>query len=463
MNLNRRDFMRLSALGLIAQPVFATLPAIGEARRFQLVLKPNQRSWVSASESSVELWEFSQSKLTLKQGEPVEIEVVNHLPEPSTVHWHGFRIENAMDGVSGLTQEPIPAGGSFTYRFTPDDSGSFWAHSHHKTYDQLARGLYLPVVVEEREPVDVDQDIFMVIDDWRLNNQGQLDTESLGNLHEWAHGGRLGNFLTINKETQPSFSVEAGSRIRLRLLNSANARIFAVNLPDLPAWIAAKDGQPVSSLMEVSDTLVLAPAERYDLILDIPVDAEGLLPITMPTDGAPIEMAYLQVDGLVDFTRTLPPNPFPATSMVEIATDQVPAHKLVLDMTGGAMGSMTQAVYNGEQLSMQELIQHKQIWAFNGVANRPLDPLLEVRSGELVEIQIKNNTSWAHGMHLHGHHFKADLARYDSRLWHDTLLMNSGESARIRFIAGKAGSWLLHCHMIEHQAAGMVSWIKVIG
>nr|AER62859.1 laccase [uncultured bacterium] len=463
MKLNRRDFVRLAAMSVFAQPVLAALPSVEEARRFRLELRPEQRNWIPQSEMPVDLWGLSDSQLTLRQGEPVEIEVVNQLPEPTTLHWHGLRIENAMDGVSGLTQEPIPPGGTFTYRFTPEDAGTFWAHSHHKTYEQLARGLYLPVVVEEKIASDTDQDILMVIDDWRVNNEGQLDSESLGSLHEWAHGGRLGNFLTINKEVQPSFTVKAGSRVRLRLLNTANARIFAVDLPEVPAWILAKDGQPLANLMQVTETVVMAPAERYDLILDIPRDAEGQLSVTMPTDRAPIEMAYLQVEGLHESERVQSPDPLPANPIEEISPDQIPDHKLVLDMTGGAMGSMTQAVYNGQQMSMQELIQHRQIWAFNGVANRPLDPLLEARSGELVEIEIINNTGWAHGMHLHGHHFKADLARYNPDLWHDTLLMDSGESSRIRFIAGKPGSWLLHCHMIEHQAAGMVSWIKVIG
>ncbi|MBR9885988.1 MAG: multicopper oxidase domain-containing protein, partial [Oceanospirillales bacterium] len=107
-------------------------------------------------------------------------------------------------------------------------------------------------------------------------------------------------------------------------------------------------------------------------------------------------------------------------------------------------------------------VQKHQIPALNGVVNMPEQELVMVRSGEVVEIELINNTRWPHSMHLHGHHFQADLDRYQSGIWHDTVVMAGGERTRIRFRADKPGSWLLHCHMIEHQAAGMVSWIRVV-
>ena len=462
MKISRRKLLAYSVLGLAVKPVLAALPSNDGVRRLSLVLREEQRNWFDDIEHQINVWGFGQDLLRLRQGEPVEIEVWNSLPVPSTVHWHGFRIENAMDGVSGLTQAPIPAGERFTYRFTPSDAGTFWAHSHHKTYEQLARGLYLPIIVEENSPVDVDQDIHLAIDDWRINQSKQLDLESLGAMHEWAHGGRLGNFLTVNKQVRPKYIVKAGSRVRLRLLNTANARIFAVNVPVKATWILSKDGQPLVTPKPLDESLLLAPAERYDLAIDIPQNASGSIAIQMPTDSGPIDMALLEVVGTVQNVRGYPPIALPSNSLEEVGFINEPKISTVLDMQGGAMGSLRQAIYDGKNMSMQELIQHKQIWAFNGVANRPVAPLLEVRSGDVVEIDIRNNTGWAHSMHLHGHHFKAELPRYSSGIWHDTLLMDSKENAKIRFVAGKPGSWLLHCHMIEHQAAGMVSWIKVV-
>ena len=127
------------------------------------------------------------------------------------------------------------------------------------------------------------------------------------------------------------------------------------------------------------------------------------------------------------------------------------------------MGGLRKAIYQNKTMGVRELIQHKQIWVFNGVANLPDEPLLTVRSGDVVEIEMDNDTRWPHGMHLHGHHFQTNSNRYQKGVWHDTLLMERGEKVLIRFQAGLPGKWLIHCHMIEHQAAGMVTWFEVKG
>lgn len=467
MKLSRRHFLQLGALGLMfssmrvtASERSVTTSEFG-ARRIKLVLAPENRHWFAPIEEPVKLWGFDRDVLRLRQGEAVEIEVENRLPDPSTVHWHGLRIDNAMDGVSGLTQEPIAPGERFVYRFTPRDAGTFWAHSHHKTYEQLARGLYLPLVVEEQEPVEVDRDLVMTLDDWRLNDTGQFDSTTLGAMHDWAHSGRNGNLLTINRQLQPRFTVKGGERVRLRLINTANARIMAVQLPAVPAWVWAKDGQPLTVPQPHTGPLLMAPAERYDLVLDIPAQSEEVLAVQFVTDGDPIDLAFLHVEGQGGQGRSDTPRPLPANPMPVLASEPAD-HSVQLDMTGGAMGGLRQAFYQGQTMDVSELVKEKQIWAFNGIANMPQEPLLEVRSGEIVEVEMLNNTRWPHGMHLHGHHFQTDLTRYESGLWHDTVVMAAGERTKIRFHAGKPGSWLLHCHMIEHQAAGMVSWIRVV-
>src|SRR4029077_4244338 len=94
-------------------------------------------------------------ELRVRQGEPVRVVVSNRLDEDTTVHWHGIRLPNAMDGVPGLTQPPIQPGDSFAYEFTPPDAGTFWYHPHADTLQQLGRGLAGALIVEEREPVAV--------------------------------------------------------------------------------------------------------------------------------------------------------------------------------------------------------------------------------------------------------------------------------------------------------------------
>ena len=114
--------------------------------------------------------------LRYKKGEEVKIRLVNKLDQPTSLNWHGVRIDNAMDGVGGLTQEPVPPGGSFEYRFTPPDSGLYWYHPQVLPFvrEQQGRGLYGVLIVDEPEPPQADRDMLIVLDDWKLDDKGQI-------------------------------------------------------------------------------------------------------------------------------------------------------------------------------------------------------------------------------------------------------------------------------------------------
>lgn len=462
MSINRREFLKqisvVSLLGLT--------PAMGvmanEEQKIKLLLSEQGMDWFGGDYSPIQLWGANSRTIRLKQNVPVIIEVENRLPDKTTLHWHGMRIPNSMDGVSGVTQEPIESGDTFTYRFKPLDAGTFWAHAHHNTYEQLARGLYLPLIVEEQLPYNVDAEFILAIDDWRINQDRQIDIASLGSLRDWGHGGRLGNLITVNRQRNPTFSAQPGQRVRLRILNTANARVMAIKLPAVPSWVIAKDGQPLKTPAKLTSELVLSPAERYDVIIDIPKSSAGEFVIKEVSQENALNIASIVVDsGTATKEALVPPSSLPVNPLSDPG-EAAPDHNVKLEMMGGAMGSMREAEYKGEVLGIKELIQKKQIWAFNGVAGRPDKPLLTAKSGDIVEIEMTNNTRWMHGMHLHGHHFKADSERYDTDIWHDTVLMQGREIVKIRFTAGDPGQWLLHCHMIEHQAAGMITWIEVV-
>ena len=151
-----------------------------------------------------------------------------------------------MDGVAGLTQDPIAPGETFTYRFIPPDAGTYWYHPHSRSWEQVARGLYGALIIDEHDPPDVDRDYVVAADDWRLGDDGAFDEGSLGNLHDWSHAGRLGNILTLNGKPYERFAARAGERLRLRLINTANARVLTFAIPKLRPWVVAHDGQPVA-------------------------------------------------------------------------------------------------------------------------------------------------------------------------------------------------------------------------
>ena len=125
------------------------------------------------------------------------------------------------------------------------------------------------------------------------------------------------------------------------------------------------------------------------------------------------------------------------------------------------MGRMRGAMMNGKDTDIRTLISRGKAWAFNGQADMTDKPLLSVRAGQTVRIRMNNRSRWPHGMHLHGHHFRQMLLEEQMGPLRDTLLMQPGEISEIAFVADNPGDWLLHCHMVEHAAAGMMTWLKV--
>ena len=128
------------------------------------------------------------------------------------------------------------------------------------------------------------------------------------------------------------------------------------------------------------------------------------------------------------------------------------------------MGNMAQALHQGEMKDIRELVRAGLVWSFNGVAGMTDTPLLTAKLGRTVTIDLRNDTAWPHAMHLHGHHVKV-LERNGQATgndaWKDTVLLDRQESAKVAFVADNPGKWMIHCHMLEHQAAGMATWFAV--
>lgn len=463
--LNRRHFIKLSAacaLGSIANARSASETPNSSPRR--LTASEAEHRFEAGQSVPARVMAFNGAipgpVLRLPQGVESEILFVNDLDQPSTVHWHGLRIANAMDGVPGLTQEPVLPQQQFAYRFTPPDAGTFWYHSHHRAWEQLALGLAGVLIVDERETPSFDQDLVFAVDDWRVNNELDIDRRGLGALHDWAHGGRLGNYATVNGRSVPHFKVVSGQRIRLRVLNIANSRIMKLRFPRAPAWLIALDGQPVMPRELDTAMVTLAPGQRADLAVDLPDSPGNESSIELLTQAQVLEVARFRYQpGESRKLRTVPPEPLPVNPANDVAlTDTTDFERVPLRLEGGAMGGMRSAVYQGRELGFRELAQMKQVWAINGVAGLGDEPLFRVPRGTAISLEVDNISAWPHGMHVHGHHF------VDSRepwCWRDTALFSREESASLRFVADNPGKWLIHCHMIEHHAGGMLTWFEV--
>ncbi len=399
--------------------------------------------------------------IRVPQGERVRRRLVNDLPQPTSVHWHGIRIDNAMDGVSGLTQEAVAPGQAFDYDFVAPDAGTYWYHAHNRSWVQVARGLHGPLIVEEAEPPEVDHEETLVLDDWLLDPETALIDDSFDLPMRMSHGGRIGNLITTNGRFDLSTPVSRHSRMRLRLINASNARIFPLQLAGLRGWTVALDGMPLATPEPLEDVIVLAPAQRADLIVDVTAEeGETAHFVRIGNDGQPVSQLAFPVSGSAAQTpraapAALPPNPGVG---IRSLTD---ARPLRLVMSGGAMGRMDSAFLGGERLGFRELAARGRFWAFNEMAEMTQTPLADLSLGEPVRLEIVNETVFPHAMHLHGMHFREIRDGRPVGPMRDTLLVAARETREIGFVADNPGDWLFHCHMLSHAESGMMTWVRV--
>jgi FtsP/CotA-like multicopper oxidase with cupredoxin domain len=401
-------------------------------------------------------------EIRVRQGERLRVLVENRLAEETTVHWHGIRLPNAMDGVPHLTQKPILPGESFAYEFTCPDAGTFWYHPHQRSFVQVGRGLYGALIVEERESALVDRDVTWVLADWRLLDDASISGD-FGNMHDVSHNGRVGNTVTVNGRIPESFAVRAGARIRLRLINGANARIFGLEFEGHKPQIIALDGQPVEPHAPPDGRVVLGPAMRIDLLLDMTAQpGQRLRVIDTFYRGLEYRLLDLVYGGdapLRDLAHAvpvrLPDNPLPEPNLKDAQR-----HQIVLG--GGMMGAMRTAMLDGKQVDTRTLMHNGLVWAINGVAAKGHvhEPLLTLERNRSYILELVNDTMWHHPVHLHGHSFRVitrDGKPTRHREWQDTVLLGKQERAEIAFVADN----MIHCHILEHQAGGMMGVIRV--
>jgi len=465
--INRRAVLIGGSLAAAALLPRVARTAMDSSKELSLTGAPGRAPIVGGSYPATDVWCYGNSipgpEVRVRQGQPVRIVVGNQLPEDTTVHWHGIRLPNAMDGVPGLTQRPIKPGRQFTYEFTPPDAGTFWYHPHADSLQQLGRGLAGALIVEEREAVPVDRDVVWMLSDWRLTSGAQI-ASGFGNAMEAAMSGRVGNTVTINGAISDQVPVRAGERLRLRLVNSALARIMALRFEGHRPVVVAIDGQPCEPHEPERGRLVLGPAMRIDVVLDM--QGEPGRRYRVVDDYYPelsywlTELAYdakPPVRARPDAMISLPRNPVPEP-------DLAAAERHELKLQGGMMGGGAMTGMGG-MMGMG----HGASWGINGTSmtgdgHAGMPPLLTLQRGRSYVLTLRNETAWWHPMHLHGFSFRVlsrNGAPVPHRQWADTVLVPPKETADIAFVADSPGDWMVHCHVTDHQVSGMMTVLRV--
>jgi FtsP/CotA-like multicopper oxidase with cupredoxin domain len=421
------------------------------------------------------------------------VELVNQLPVPTSIHWHGLILPNLMDGVPYLTQEPIPPGGSYKYDFSLKQSGTYWMHSHYGLQEQQLTSA--PMII--RTPAQsklADAEFTVMLSDFSFTSPQDILkslTANMGGMHgksdqkaesmsntkdslivqQWdstskrlvsrqingpapdidvKYDALLANRRTLDHPDV--FAVNPAQTVLLRLIAASAATNFFIDTGDLDATIIATDGENVKPLK--GNFFQLAVAQRLDLLVTIPATG-GLFPILalgegstlqtgflLATPGAGIPKPALGIRGLrmmggLDNTQEV-------RLEAEDPLPDKPVQRSLASVLGGNMMSYA--------------------WTING-ATYPNRNSLNVKEGERVELVNKNETGMAHPMHLHGHVF--EVTEIDgqkiSGAKRDTILVPPKSTIKIVFEADNPGVWAYHCHILYHLAAGMFTVLKYDG
>jgi FtsP/CotA-like multicopper oxidase with cupredoxin domain len=390
-------------------------------------------------------------------GQPFRVRFTNRLTVPTTVHWHGVRVPNAMDGVPGVTQPPVQPGETFVYEFVPKDAGTFWFHPHLRSSEQVERGLFGVLIVDEPSPPPYSRDVVWVLDDWRLGRDGAIDP-SFVTRHDLMHDGRWGGVVTVNGRLRETLDVRPGERIRLRLVNTANGRVFAPDFSALQAEVIAVDGMYAARPLEAKG-FEIAPGNRLDLDVRIPADAAGrTLQVVDRFTRQPFPLAALRVAGDPVATPTFASPARAALPAWKEALTVPPAHRFELNAQAGGPYGIT--------------------WTMNGAAyvepptaDRAADPTDHSHHGTIafprdrfLRVRFVNISYRLHPMHVHGMFFRV-LARndvpVDEPYWRDTTLVHGQETVDVGMVPIDPGRWMLHCHILEHADSGMMTTLHV--
>lgn len=432
--------------------------------------------------------------ISVAKGAEIIVRFLNAIDQPSTVHWHGVRLENRFDGTTHVTQEPVAPGDSFTYRVRFPDAGIYWYHPHVREDIQQDLGLYGNILVHGAGRANVHREEVLALDDLALDSAGALLPHG-ADAPTHALMGRFGNLLLINGEPNLTLGARRGEVIRFYLTNVANARLLNLSFRGARLKLVGSD---IGNFERESWTthVTLGPAERY--IVDARFDVPGRHAIVNHVQWLDHALGtYRDVSDTLGFVQVaqhpapplLPGSPFetlqrdsavsrevgPLRRHIEREPDRTLTLGLRLKDVSPAMTAMLAGMsvpvdWNDGMPQMHWALTGREVeWTITderGRENMAMD--WRFKRGEVVKLRIVNRFDVAHAMahpiHLHGQRFVV-LARNgvpnEILGWKDTAVLPAGETMDLLVEMSNPGRWMLHCHIAEHLGTGMMMVFEV--
>jgi len=413
-------------------------------------LEASEFNWDIAPGRTIEAWGFNKQVpgpvLKANVGDTLVIRVTNNLKEPTMIHWHGLRIPASMDGT-GATQKPIEPGEVFEYRFVVPDAGTFWYHSHFNETVQLERGMYGALIVEDIiDPVSDGEKVFM-IDDMKLNPANKFTKPGwfVPRIIE-RHDGREGNTLLINGKENSMIDIHAGQTERWRFINSSSARYFMLSLEGKEFKIIGTDGGLLEHPRTVTEVLI-TPGERIDIAAGPFNEGESFPIESLGYNRSTYLTAKRQTFATINVGERKPSIAFIPETLRRIE----PLAKQDGVITRKVKLSVGPSFKDGMDFLVNDDIH---------VNDKP------VKVGELQIWEVSNTSLMDHPFHLHGFFFQVieeNGKAPEYMAWKDTVNLPPRSKIKIAWTPdNRPGTWMYHCHILEHHAAGMMATFNVI-
>jgi FtsP/CotA-like multicopper oxidase with cupredoxin domain len=402
-------------------------------------------NWEIASDKTVEAWGFNKQlpgpTLRANVGDTLVVRLTNNLRESTMIHWHGLRIPATMDGTDAV-QKPIEPGESFEYRFVLPDAGTFWYHSHFNETVQMERGLYGALIVEDQtDPVFDGEKVFM-IDDMKLDPDNKFTKPG------WAvpriverHDGREGNTLLINGKENPVININAGQIERWRFINSSSARYFSLYLEGKEFKIISTDGGLLEHPRTVTSVLI-TPGERIDIAAGPFEEGEVFSMESLKYSRSTFLNPKQQKFATIKVGEKKPTTAFLPEKLRSIE----PLAKQDAEVTRKVKLSVGPSLKDGMSFLVNDDVH---------INDKP------VKVGELQIWEVSNTSLMDHPFHLHGFFFQVieeNGKAPEYMAWKDTVNLTPRSTVKIAWLPdNRPGTWMYHCHIIEHHAAGMMA------
>ncbi len=423
----------------------------------------------------------------------------NRIDLPSSVHWHGLRLDNRFDGVPGLTQAEVAPGGDFTYQVKFPDAGIFWYHPHVREDIEQGMGLFGNMLVDADEAgyyAPVNREQTLMLSDMLVNADTLIPYGK--EAPDFALMGRVGNVLLVNGEPGWTFRAKRGEVVRFYLTNASSSRTWNLSFGGAAIKVVATD-QSRFEREETVRSVILAPAERY--VIDVRFDRPGAYPLLNAIQAinhfagefeAQVDTLGMVTVGTVaaapDYARQFAElrRNIPVTRDIDRYRDQftrAPDLSLVLTVRTNTLPLATVQFMNVDTAyyapiewvdgmpDMNWLSTSTQVtWILRdqatGKENMDID--WRVAAGSVVKLRIFNDPKSFHPMqhpiHLHGQRMlviSRDGVATGNLAWKDTVLIPVGSTVDLLIDASNPGAWMLHCHIAEHLGSGMMAVMRV--